>query len=294
MDLAGIKRRLPAYNERHGTNIIGRAVLQQHVKPCTDCGHEFDPSVAEMYYTLQADVYYTDCPKRCQRCMARELGGVYKPSAARDSVVLAERLPFVARTPLASPASPHNSSSSSSSSTQKRLREEAPTGVFRDRLQDLLLLHYGGPPSMGGARALLQANSSAPAAMSPWSGADDQVLWAEVGHLPRTAGGYLSTARGVGATVACLAARFGRTRGAITSRIKYLDEHPVKRWCVATAVDPPQRWSPERSAGASRASLRAVVATTTPLDTSVGFLREITADDRQRAAAARGDVIEVL
>ena len=106
MDLAGIKGRLSAFNENHGTNIIGRRVLQRHVNPCTDCGHEFDPSVAEMYYTLHGEMYYTGCPKRCQKCMAQELGGVYKPDAARDSVVLAERLPSVARTPLASPASP--------------------------------------------------------------------------------------------------------------------------------------------------------------------------------------------
>jgi GNAT superfamily N-acetyltransferase len=57
-----------------------------------------------------------------------------------------------------------------------------------------------------------------------WTEADDQEVWARLGHLPRTAGGHLSTANGVGAMVKQLATHFGRTEVAIRSRLKHLDD----------------------------------------------------------------------
>ena len=49
-------------------------------------------------------------------------------------------------------------------------------------------------------------------------------MWQLLGHLPRTEGGSLSTANGVSVLVNALAAKYSRTKGAITSRIKHLDE----------------------------------------------------------------------
>ena len=57
-----------------------------------------------------------------------------------------------------------------------------------------------------------------------WTEADDREVWVRLGHLPRTAGGHLSTANGVGAMVQQLAAQFGRTEVAIRSRLKHLDD----------------------------------------------------------------------
>jgi hypothetical protein len=58
---------------------------------------------------------------------------------------------------------------------------------------------------------------------SSWTKADDDFVWKEFGHLPRNASGGISTA-GVSAHVAAVASHFNRTSGAITSRMKHLDD----------------------------------------------------------------------
>lgn len=59
---------------------------------------------------------------------------------------------------------------------------------------------------------------------SSWTKADDDYLWTQFGHLPRNASGGISTAGGVSALVTAVASRFNRTSGAITSRMKHLDD----------------------------------------------------------------------
>ena len=57
-----------------------------------------------------------------------------------------------------------------------------------------------------------------------WSAEEDREVWAVLGHFPRTANGYLSTANGVGRLVRQLADKYQRTEGAIKSRIEHHDK----------------------------------------------------------------------
>ena len=58
---------------------------------------------------------------------------------------------------------------------------------------------------------------------TPWPVEDDRELWTLLGGLPRTAGGNLQSNPIVNALVQQLASKYGRTTGAIKSRLKHLD-----------------------------------------------------------------------
>ena len=78
---------------------------------------------------------------------------------------------------------------------------------------------------------------------NPWSASDDLVVWGALGDLPRTSGGNLATNREVNAVVRRLASRFGRTDGAIKSRLKHLDDpgHAAHARLHGIAKAPPKR-----------------------------------------------------
>ena len=78
---------------------------------------------------------------------------------------------------------------------------------------------------------------------NPWSASDDIVVWDALGDLPRTSGGNLATNREVNAVVRRLASRFGRTDGAIKSRLKHLDDpgHAAHARLHGIAKAPPKR-----------------------------------------------------
>jgi len=83
------------------------------------------------------------------------------------------------------------------------------------------------PVQVSGAAAGLRNNSETWTKTMPiqaWSRTDDQCLWSKLGHLPRTASGNLQTNAGVHQLIAILSSRYGRTNGAIVSRLKHLHD----------------------------------------------------------------------
>ena len=89
--------------------------------------------------------------------------------------------------------------------------------------------------------------------MGSWSLEADEYLWSVVGEKPRTASGGLSTAAGVGTLVTQLAAHFGRTGGAIRSRLKHLDDptHRAYQRRHGAGSGPPRTSLPAAAAAAA-------------------------------------------
>lgn len=86
---------------------------------------------------------------------------------------------------------------------------------------------------------------------TPWPADEDAVVWATLGHYPRTAVGHLSTANGVGQLVRALAIKYQRTESGIKSRIKYRDEHGLG----STPTSAPAAISPITGRDATRSSV---------------------------------------
>ena len=74
-----------------------------------------------------------------------------------------------------------------------------------------------------------------------WPAEDDRQLWAQLGHLPRTAKGYLSTAGGVANIVRQLAGHYGRTETAIKSRLQHLDDPTHAAYARLHGTVPPAK-----------------------------------------------------
>jgi len=78
-------------------------------------------------------------------------------------------------------------------------------------------------------------------AAAAWTADADRVVWAALGSLPRTAGGNLATNHGVNELVQGLASRFGRTDGAIKSRLKHLDDPQHAAYKRLHGIEPPPK-----------------------------------------------------
>ena len=112
-------------------------------------------------------------------------------------------------------------------------------------------------------------NSDRALAMS-WPAEDDRQLWAQLGHLPRTAKGYLSTAGGVANIVRQLAGHYGRTETAIKSRLQHLDDPTHAAYARLHGTVPPAK-RPALAPPAARAHASPLAARASPARTPIGL-----------------------
>ena len=110
------------------------------------------------------------------------------------------------------PPHPHqaqyaSSSSSSSSSSAAPLQS----------------LSVPGPPAVRRYCSAEQSQNLPASSHTKWTAEADRNLWQTIGHFPRTPGGYLPSNALTRQLVTALAAKEGRTEGAIKSRLQHLD-----------------------------------------------------------------------
>ena len=96
---------------------------------------------------------------------------------------------------------------------------------------------------------------------TPWSVEADRQVWMALGACPRTAGGYLQSTPYSKSTVSQLAQQFGRTEGAVKSRVKQAWDDPTHPMRAAQGCNnpalisaPSYTLSPGQSVGRSASS----------------------------------------
>ena len=86
------------------------------------------------------------------------------------------------------------------------------------------LLSVPGPPAVRRYHCSVERAQNLPASShTKWTAEADRNLWQTIGHFPRTPGGYLPSNALTRQLVTALAAKEGRTEGAIKSRLQHLD-----------------------------------------------------------------------